>query len=431
MTQWAQKKVTLKPDKSGIYLVTKRVLEDVPEIRSVKAGIANFFLQTPDGALTINENADPTVRTDLDNALDRIVEGGGTKEGAASKTSLVGVSLDVPIHDGRLALGTWQGLYLCEWAGSARGSRDLLVTLQGIDVPLTRKTTVNAKSRGCHLITPTLEGALNGIDTCQEGVANFFIRHTSASLTINENADPTVRTDMEAAFNHICPESWNRDLFEHTMEGDDDMPGHVKSTLVGASVTVPVSHGSLDLGTWQGLYLNEHRDVGGYGTGHAREVVATVVPSSGISKQVTITVSAPCRGLHDITADVATALGDVLPSCAVGTANLCIKHTSASLTINAARDGSEGKSLESMLNHVVPEKWNEEFFEHTYEGPDDMPGHVKSTLMGAAVTIPIAQGALGLGQGQAIYLCEHRNTGGWGGNMSRQVTITMQGSPKA
>lgn len=93
------------------------------------------------------------------------------------------------------------------------------------------------------------------------GLCNLFVQHTSASLTINENADPDVRRDMEAALNKIVPASWNRDgTFRHTMEGDDDCPGHIKSSLMGVSLNIPIKQGRLALGTWQGIYLNVSHD---------------------------------------------------------------------------------------------------------------------------------------------------------------------------
>ena len=105
----------------------------------------------------------------------------------------------------------------------------------------------------------------------------MFVQHTSASLTINENADPDVRVDMETALNKIVPASWNRDgTFRHTLEGDDDMPGHVKSSMMGVSLNIPIREGRLGLGTWQGVYLNEHRDQGGWGGGHTRSIVITL-----------------------------------------------------------------------------------------------------------------------------------------------------------
>lgn len=119
--------------------------------------------------------------------------------------------------------------------------------------------TITAPSRGCHLITSQVQKAIsNDISQIKMGMVNLFIQHTSASLTINENADPDVRRDMEVALNKIVPAEWNRDgTFRHTMEGDDDMPGHVKSSLMGPSLNVPIRNGRLALGTWQGM-LYQH-----------------------------------------------------------------------------------------------------------------------------------------------------------------------------
>mmetsp|Transcript_22229 Transcript_22229/g.32885 ORF Transcript_22229/g.32885 Transcript_22229/m.32885 type:complete len:154 (-) Transcript_22229:74-535(-) len=141
-----------------------------------------------------------------------------------------------------------------------------------------KNISITAPSRGCHLITSEVNKAIkDDIATINIGMANFFIQHTSASLTVNENADPDVRRDMEAAFNKIAPESWNRDgTFKHTMEGDDDMPGHLKSSLMGVSLNIPISNGRLALGTWQGIYLNEHRNQGGWGGGHTRNIIITL-----------------------------------------------------------------------------------------------------------------------------------------------------------
>ncbi len=132
-----------------------------------------------------------------------------------------------------------------------------------------KQITLAAKSRGFHLITSELVENLPEIRDFQVGLAHFFIRHTSASLTINENADPTVRSDMESHFSHFVPE--NAPYYRHTLEGADDMPAHIKSSLLGSSVTVPISKGRLLLGTWQGIYLGEHRDRGG-----RRTVIATL-----------------------------------------------------------------------------------------------------------------------------------------------------------
>jgi len=132
------------------------------------------------------------------------------------------------------------------------------------------QTTVELRprSRGFHLITHELVDAIEDLDQFEIGQLNVFIQHTSASLTINENADPDVRIDMETAANQLCPES---SPFIHTCEGPDDMPAHVKSSLFGASVLIPVRNGKLALGTWQGIYLCEHRDHGG-----SRSIVLTL-----------------------------------------------------------------------------------------------------------------------------------------------------------
>ncbi|SMO91575.1 secondary thiamine-phosphate synthase enzyme YjbQ [Fodinibius sediminis] len=122
------------------------------------------------------------------------------------------------------------------------------------------KITLSAKSRGFHIITSEVLDQLPEIEQIKKGLAHFFIQHTSASLTINENADPSVRRDFAAHFKRMVPEDTS--LYEHTLEGPDDMTSHIKSSLLGASVSIPVTNGSLNLGTWQGLYLCEHRKQG-------------------------------------------------------------------------------------------------------------------------------------------------------------------------
>lgn len=131
-----------------------------------------------------------------------------------------------------------------------------------------RIVTLSPKKRGCHLITDEVIRQMPEVASFEVGLAHFFIQHTSASLTLNENADPDVRLDMESALNRIVPEGGH---YVHSDEGPDDMPAHVKTTLVGAAVTVPLGRGRLLLGTWQGLWLCEHRTAGG-----ARSVVVTL-----------------------------------------------------------------------------------------------------------------------------------------------------------
>lgn len=124
-------------------------------------------------------------------------------------------------------------------------------------------------SRGFHLVTREVLAQAPDLSGCEVGLLQLFIQHTSASLAVNENADPDVRGDLERHFNVMVPE--NAPHYEHTLEGPDDMPAHIKSVLVGPSLTLPVSNGRLALGTWQGIYLCEHRDQAG-----GRRLVATL-----------------------------------------------------------------------------------------------------------------------------------------------------------
>lgn len=124
-----------------------------------------------------------------------------------------------------------------------------------------KQIEIAAKPRGFHLITSDIELALPQIKQLQIGLLQVFIKHTSASLTINENADATVRGDFERYFSHAVAE--NEPYYEHTFEGPDDMPAHLKSSILGSSISIPVTDGRLNLGTWQGIYLCEHRNHGG------------------------------------------------------------------------------------------------------------------------------------------------------------------------
>lgn len=124
-------------------------------------------------------------------------------------------------------------------------------------------------SRGCYLITSDVLSQLPEIKTIEIGLLNLFLQHTSASLCINENYDEDVKIDMETTLNRIVPEG--KQLYKHLMEGKDDMPAHVKSALIGVSVIIPITKGALNLGTWQGIWLCEHRDAK-----NSRTIVATI-----------------------------------------------------------------------------------------------------------------------------------------------------------
>lgn len=134
---------------------------------------------------------------------------------------------------------------------------------------LQRKLRLRPRSRGFHLITSEIEAQLPELDNLRVGLLHLFIQHSSASLSLNENADPSVRRDMEQFFRRNVPD--HAPYFEHTLEGPDDMTAHIKSVIIGASVSLPISNGRLALGTWQGIYLGEHREHAG-----SRSIIATI-----------------------------------------------------------------------------------------------------------------------------------------------------------
>lgn len=128
--------------------------------------------------------------------------------------------------------------------------------------------SLRPRKRGFHLITREISGILPELP--QYGILNLFIQHTSAALSINENADPDVQTDLDNIFNNLVKE--REPYYIHTCEGDDDMPAHAKSSIIGASITIPITNGRLNLGTWQGIYLCEFRN-----HASARRIVATII----------------------------------------------------------------------------------------------------------------------------------------------------------
>lgn len=133
-----------------------------------------------------------------------------------------------------------------------------------------RTVTLAPRKRGCHLITRDVERSLPELARTRTGLLHVFLQHTSASLTLNENASPDVRADLAAVMDRLVPEG--EGVYSHDDEGRDDMPAHAKCSLLGASLSIPVGNGALLLGTWQGIYLNEHRDEGG-----PRRVVLTLM----------------------------------------------------------------------------------------------------------------------------------------------------------
>ena len=132
-----------------------------------------------------------------------------------------------------------------------------------------KKINISPKSRGFHIITDEILKNTPELKDFKIGIFQLFIKHTSASLTINENADQTVRTDFESHFNMLAPE--NQNYYEHTFEGSDDIPAHLKASILGSSLSIPITNGKLNLGIWQGIYICEHRN-----HGSKRKLIVTI-----------------------------------------------------------------------------------------------------------------------------------------------------------
>ncbi len=139
-----------------------------------------------------------------------------------------------------------------------------------MDEIIQKEISLASKARGFHLVTEEIMDQFPEVREYNAGILHIFIKHTSAGLTINENADPTVREDFEAHFNKMVPEE--QPYYKHTVEGPDDMPAHIKASLLGSFLQIPVTSGKLNLGTWQGIYLAEHRNNGG-----SRKLVLTMM----------------------------------------------------------------------------------------------------------------------------------------------------------
>lgn len=231
------------------------------------------------------------------------------------------------------------------------------------------------------------------------------------ALSLNENCDATVRSDLQHALEHLVPRT-------AASTADDDAVA--RAALVGPAVALPFARGALLTGTWQGVYLCDFR------TPRAAPVaaLATVVPGT----PARFHVDPPGRGCHAITAPLAAATAATQAAAGTATsegtgtegtegtalAAVLVRHTSAAVALGAGADARARGAVERALSAAVPERWNREFFEHTYEGPDDMPAHAKSTVVGASAVLP-APTAARLPPACVPLLCEHRDAGGWGG----------------
>ena len=422
---WTQRVITLEPKSRGIFIWTDTLRASLPEMRDVRVGMVNLFLRSTTGALTVNENCDPDVRTDMQNALEAIIPR-DPRDADEARAALVGCSLDLPVHDGRLALGTWQGLYVL---ASRAGPVEVVATL--VDMPRedSRSGATNVKlpapSRGCHLVRDALPIADAPASSPEEGASllNVLVKHTSASVTASDASDPRVGSALETALSALVPESWNYPggavTFRHTDEGDDDMPAHVKSTLVGVSLTLPGKPGGgFSAGPTRGVFLCEHRSGGGFGgSGATRDAVVTRVRSKK-GRAVVLTIDTRASGAGCV--DVTEALRGVLEhdddpakeNVDAGVANVFARSASASFVVGSAEEGF-GAFFTRALDDAVT------------AGPNDedsaLRAHAKSTLTSVSLTLPVSRGTLALGDGQAVFLCEHGSGG------AREMVVTVCG----
>ena len=232
----------------------------------------------------------------------------------------------------------------------------------------------------------------------------------AASLTLNENCDPDVRVDMAAALARVAANA----LGASAAPADERAGVCALGAMIGGSVCVPLADGRPLTGTWQGVWLARHAE----GARDAR-IAAQLLPARA---QTTLSVSAGGRGAVDITEKVRDAVSAAAGGSESGAVHVFVRHTSAALVLGALRSARE---LEEAASAVVPRAWHYEFFRHTAEGEDDMVGHIKSTLLGVSVCVPVRGGELALPEGAGVLLVEHRDGGGWGGGSERQIVVTL------
>lgn len=296
----------LSSRREGIDLLSGKDFFRVLPKGPVDGGFLNIFISGSGAGLSVNENCDATVRSDLTEALRRWMPAGGAA-GADTRGLLMSPSLTLPVSSGGVSFGTWQGIYLSKFRSDAEG--EVIVTLA--DGASTQANfTFNANRRSGHAIDAEVEKTLasKGGDGGEVGTLLVHEKHTSASISL-------AGMDLEPAMREVAPERWNNEFFQHTYEGPDDMPGHCKSTLLGAGVTLPLVDHKPALGESQGITLNEHRDCGGWGCGHSRKVQVTELP--GGARRV-LEVPAGGGPLADVTAAVRSAVDEELAAVGGG-----------------------------------------------------------------------------------------------------------------
>jgi len=412
---WFQRTIEITCPKSACcYLATGPILSKFPELRKIKSGVVNFHLDGPGGSLSINENADPTVRTDMDGAVERMGKKGvksETKDRLAFKSALFGQSLTLPVSNGSILFGTWQGIYLCSWdTGNTKDKpvRKLIVTAFNDPHALVKHTTVRPPKRGVHDITGSvvqsfgLSNQSNGSKRQKTNGAVFvMVRHTSASMGLSAVKEKA-RTALDNAFDSVVPSRWNEEFFIHTYEGPDDMPGHVKSSLFGVSAVIPVTNGNVDLPSATGLVLGEHRDYSNY-----RKVAGVAIRGEiSVSKEICLKKEEAKGAASDLAAYLAESMKEI-GNLDIGLCTLIAKAESSALAM-VPKELSEAKSP-AMTTYFC----------------NLTSSQTGLSFAGKSLTIPISKGRLQTGGQTPQYLSAAK-----GGEDSILLHVLVMGSPK-
>jgi len=379
------------------------LLRALPGGSSIRRGVLSLFVRGSGASLSVNENCDPTVRSDLQQALLRLMPdkiAADPSSAADARALLMSPSLTLPVTNGAISFGTWQGVYFARLRPDAQG--ELVATLAEAAEDAQADFTFDARQRRSHPIDSEVERAIASSSRGRGngGLLLVHEKHTSASLSL-------AGSDLEPAMRKAVPETWNEEFFQHTMEGPDDMPGHVKSTLLGSGIAVPLDEvGKPALGDQQRLMLNEHRDAGGWGGGHARRIQLTRLPGGA-----RVILEAPSEPIVEVTAEVRAALVQALGDVGGGPG---LVHIFAPSPVSGVvvGDGTAVRTLAGALSRLT----------------DDVRARAAVAKNGPEVPFD-KQGDLLLGEQQGIWLYNAEHMAGKApGGATPRIVVTVHGA---
>lgn len=385
----------------GEFLATGAVLHGVEGRLPAGPAAVHFASASAGVSLTVNENCDSTVQSDLRGALRRFSQPAATAAGrAAVAQSLVGLGIWVLFQDRRSLLGTWQGIYVADWREAA--NRSDVITIVATVFPGTQAGAAHCTppGRSGQLVTADIEQTVNDRGGGERGFVAALVRHSSASLALCHNAAEAT-PKMEQTLNAAVPEAWNREFFEHTYEGSDDMPAHAKCTIVGPSLAVPFGFAQpkkLDLtGGDRGIVLCEHRNHGGWGGGGRKIATVAVSHSAAFASAQCIAVAA---------SQSHTAIGPLIGEFVAAkcnetgkTAGIVLVASETPLTSIVSAECSVAAEvatiLTSRLLHVPSAQ-------HNYG--------CEANVVGTSKAFPITNGALNIPTASDVYVLCHGPT---------------------